>query len=89
MSLLFTSENQVLYGLELSKPVLRSPSPSDKAIQHLPFQPPMSSTATTPSFEVKASAEHQEQVWVNKAMKSLVFSSGCGAWYQGECQHVE
>lgn len=84
MSLLFTSENQVLYALELAKPILKAPTPSKSAIQHLPLQP-SSGRPTTPTFEVKAAAEHQEQVWINKAMHSLVFTTGCGAWYQGEC----
>jgi len=83
MSLIFTSENQVLYSLELAKPILlQSPKPSDEAISHLPLQPSLPVKATTPSFEVKASAEHQEQFWINKNMHKLVFTTGCGAWYQ-------
>ena len=89
MSLIFTSECQVLYSLELAKPILQTPRPAKAAIAHLPLQPALDASGPTmPTFEPKPSAEHQEQIWINKNMNKLVFTTGCGAWYQGEWARV-
>lgn len=92
-SLIATSESQVLYLLEVAKPVLiDSPTPDEATLRlHLPGKQGEADKATEaqqlkvgPSFDVKEQAEEDEQYWVNKAMNQLVFSTGCGAWYQDE-----
>lgn len=85
MSLLFTSECQVLMGIEVAKPLLDGRRPSDSAINHNPSMLASQSLSSfsdkTPSFEVKLSAELQEQNWIQWLMKRRVFSVGTGSWY--------
>ncbi|PWN45759.1 FAD/NAD(P)-binding domain-containing protein [Ceraceosorus guamensis] len=80
MSLIFTSECQVDFTLELIKPILKAPRPSEAALVHLPTQP-ANGLKSIPTVECKLQAEKDEQKWITKKMQNLVFSTGCGAWY--------
>ncbi|EPQ29149.1 uncharacterized protein PFL1_03436 [Pseudozyma flocculosa PF-1] len=83
MSVIFTSECQVLYLLEVAKPVLAAARPAQAAIDHMPGTPASDEVrrAKIPTFEVKLQAELDEQHWIAKAMSKLVFTTGCGSWY--------
>ncbi|PWN51213.1 FAD/NAD(P)-binding domain-containing protein [Violaceomyces palustris] len=83
-SVIFTTECQVMFLLEVAKPVLAAPRPLQEAIEHMPGTPcseKITRSFRTPTFDVKLKAELDEQHWISKAMSKLVFSTGCGAWY--------
>jgi hypothetical protein len=81
MSLIFTSEAQISYIIELIKPIVQAPRPTDAQIKHLPGQAQLPTARALPSVDVKLEAELQEQQWIQHAMAKLVFSTGCGSWY--------
>ncbi|PWY97179.1 FAD/NAD(P)-binding domain-containing protein [Testicularia cyperi] len=83
MSVIFTTECQVNFILEIAKPVLAAPRPAQVAIDHVPGTPASEQVkrARIPTFEVKLKAELDEQHWIAKAMSKLVFTSGCKSWY--------
>ncbi|CAO1634095.1 unnamed protein product [Sympodiomycopsis kandeliae] len=85
MSLIYTTECQVLLGIEVAKPLLDGTRPSEEAIKHNPNVLSSKSLSTfaskTPSFEVKLSAHLSEQNWIQDLMSRRVFSHGPGSWY--------
>ncbi|WFD05123.1 hypothetical protein MVES1_000449 [Malassezia vespertilionis] len=81
MSVIYTSERQQELTLNVAQPVLDSPRPTDADIRHLPGSSVSSKLSSVPTFDVHLKAELDEQHWVVKAMKSLVFGT-CDSWYR-------
>ncbi|KAI3626026.1 hypothetical protein CBS9595_001387 [Malassezia furfur] len=81
MSVIYTSERQQELTMYIAKPVLESPRPSDADIAHLPGTKATTHLSHIPTFDVKLKAELDEQHWVVKRMKELVFTT-CDSWYR-------
>ncbi|WFD02632.1 hypothetical protein MOBT1_001313 [Malassezia obtusa] len=81
MSVIYTSERQQELTMYVAKPVLDAPRPSEANIAHLPGTKPTADLTHNPTFDVKIKAELDEQHWVVKRMKDLVFTT-CDSWYR-------
>lgn len=82
-SLIFTTECQIQFALEVAKPLLNGKRPSNAAIAHNPTVSPSSSLATldkVPAVEPRLSAEVQEQNYIHWRHKQRVWSYG-HSWY--------
>lgn len=81
MSVIYTSERQQEYSMYIAQPVLDSSRPSEADIAHLPGSKTSGQLTHIPTFDVKLKAELDEQHWIVKKMKGLVFTS-CDSWYR-------
>lgn len=81
MSVVYTSERQQEFSLSVARPVLESGRPSEEAIQHKPGTPAPQGLQRMPTFDVKLKAELDEQHWIVRTMKDLVFTR-CESWYR-------
>lgn len=76
--------------LEVYKPVLLSPAPTWRAIEHSPLRSGLQekdaglgpSDKGQPTAEVKLSAELNDLNWITKRMNDTVFNTHCTAWYK-------
>lgn len=82
-SLIFTSECQINFALEIARPLLNGQRPSNAAIEHNPIQ--MSKSLATldksPAFEPKLKSMVDEQYWIHWLMRYRVFTYGA-SWYR-------
>ncbi|WFC98262.1 hypothetical protein MYAM1_000987 [Malassezia yamatoensis] len=81
MSVIYTSERQQELTMNIAKPVLEAPRPSDADIAHLPGTKATTQLSHVPTFDVKLKAELDEQHWIAKRMQDLVFVT-CESWYR-------
>lgn len=81
MSVIYTSERQQELCMSVAKPVLDAPRPSEAEIHHLPGTKATPGLHHNPTFDVKLKAELDEQHWIVKKMKGLVFTT-CESWYR-------
>lgn len=88
-SVIFTSESQYRFLLEVFKPVLHAAGPTWRAIKHSPLPETREHDAglapidrQVPTVEVTLDAELNDLNWVCKKMTQTVFNLNCGAWYK-------
>ena len=90
-SVIFTSETQITYLLEVFKPVLTADTPTWNAIHHVPASAPGTSEKSvtkqltahdrSPTAEVNQAAELNDLNWISKKMTQTVFIAS-GSWYK-------
>ncbi|PWN46061.1 FAD/NAD(P)-binding domain-containing protein [Ceraceosorus guamensis] len=73
-SYIFTSECSTRFAIEIFKPIIQAPRPTV-------FNAKAPGAKKQPSVCVRPEKEEQEQCWIQKQSRSMVYTFDCGSWY--------